>query len=46
MSKDELKGYIKAFKKYAPYSLSEKEYKKKLKQLEQYPFCIKIKNLK
>ena len=34
MSKDELKGYIKAFKKYAGYSLSKKEYDKELKNLE------------
>jgi|TARA_R110000796_G_scaffold152259_2_gene268791 hypothetical protein len=33
MSKDELKGYIKAFKKYAKYALSEKEYDKELKNL-------------
>jgi len=33
LNKDELKGYIKAFKKYAGYSLSEQEYNEKLKQL-------------
>ena len=46
LNKDELKGYTKAFKKYAGYSLSEQEYNEKLKQLEQYPFCIKIKKPK
>ena len=34
MSKKELKGYIKSFKKYAGYSLSEQEYTKKLIELE------------
>jgi hypothetical protein len=34
MNKDEIKGYIMSFKRYAPYSLSEQEYKKKLGVLE------------
>ena len=33
-SKEEIRGYIKAFKKYAGYSLAHNEYEKELERLK------------